>query len=113
VLRRANKYCAVPTPYQAAGHGAACQFVHNITLEQRIDTWRRGVRLDYTKQVKELTTGREMVEWLGFARGHALQDVEDALRVSAPARMNTSSPPRVQERPVAGRRRRIQTPQQE
>jgi hypothetical protein len=79
VLRRANKYCAVPTPYQAAGHGAACQFVHNITLEQRIDTWRRGVRLDYTKQVKELTTGREMVEWLGFARGHALQDVEDAL----------------------------------
>lgn len=36
------------------------------------------MRLGYTKQAKELTTGRKMAEWLGFVSGHALQDVEDA-----------------------------------
>jgi hypothetical protein len=49
---------AVSGPGQWVG---ATRFVFNIGLEQRIDAWRKGVRLDYNKQAKELTACREMV----------------------------------------------------
>jgi putative transposase len=85
LIQRANKYRAEPTPYQAQAMGqwvGACRFVYNIGLEQRIDAWRKGVLLDYNKQARELTTCREMADWLDFTPGHALQyalmNVEDA-----------------------------------
>jgi putative transposase len=43
LIRRANKYCSEPTPYQAQAMGqwvGATRFVYNIGLEQRIDAWR-------------------------------------------------------------------------
>jgi len=86
LIHRANKYCAEPTPYQARAMGqwvGACRFVYNIGLEQRIEAWRRrGVRLDYNTQAKELTACREMAEWLDAVPVHALQyalmHIEDA-----------------------------------
>ena len=85
ILQRANKYRAEPTPYQAQAMGqwvGACRFIYNIGLEQRIDARRRGVRLDYNMQAKELTTCRTMADWLTFAPVHALQyalqSLEDA-----------------------------------
>jgi hypothetical protein len=63
LIRRANKYCSEPTPYQAQAIGqwvGATRFVFNIGLEQRIDAWRKGVRLDYNAQAKELTAA---VRW--------------------------------------------------
>lgn len=85
LIQRANKYCAEPTPYQAQAMGqwvGACRFVYNIALEQRIDARRKGVRLDYNKQAKEITTCRAMADWLKFAPVHAvqyaLQHLEDA-----------------------------------
>jgi putative transposase len=85
LIERANNYRTEPTPYQAQAMGqwvGACRFVYNIGLEQRIDAWRKGVRLDYNKQAKQLTTCRETADWLDFTPGHALQyalmNVEDA-----------------------------------
>jgi putative transposase len=85
LIQRANKYRAEPKPYQAQAMGqwvGACRFIYNIGLEQRIDARRRGVRLDYNTQAKELTTCRAMADWLAFAPVHALQyalqSLEDA-----------------------------------
>jgi hypothetical protein len=63
LIRRANKYCSEPTPYQAQAIGqwvGATRFVFNIGLKQRIDAWRKGVRLDHNDQAKELTAA---VRW--------------------------------------------------
>jgi Helix-turn-helix domain len=57
LIQRANKYCAESTGYQAKAMGqwvGAYRFIHNIGLEQGLDAWRKGVRLDYNKQAKEI-----------------------------------------------------------
>jgi hypothetical protein len=67
LIHRANNCCCEPAPYQAQAMGqwvGATRFVSNIGLKQRIDVWRKRVRLAYNKQAKELT---EMADWLDFA----------------------------------------------
>jgi len=42
--------------------GWSLPFVFNVAPQQRIDTWRKGPRLDENKQARELTTSREMAK---------------------------------------------------
>jgi hypothetical protein len=62
LIQRANKYRAVPTPYQAQAMGqwvGACRWEYNAALERRIyEHENYGFRLGYRDQARELTTER-------------------------------------------------------
>lgn len=78
LIRRANKHCAEPTPYQAQALGqwvGACRHEYNHALEQRRFEYRTyGFSLAYVQQAKELTGRRATTDWLDFAPVHALQN---------------------------------------
>jgi putative transposase len=78
LIRRANKYCTEPTPYQAQVMGqwvGAYRHEYNHALERRQYEYRNyGFSLAYVPQAKELTGRRAAIDWLDFVPVHALQN---------------------------------------
>jgi putative transposase len=62
----------------------ACRFIYNLALEQRLEWYRPGRKIDVFSQSRELTQLRAEVDWIKAAPIGALQnalhDLEDAYR---------------------------------
>src|SRR5262249_13015382 len=123
LLRRANKYRAEPSPYQAQAMGqwvGACRHEYNHALERRQYEYRNyGFSLAYVPQAKELTVRRAAKNWLEFVPIHALQnalrDLDEAFSRFFKKLCGHPTPrKKVQERLLhaAGGGRRVQATQQ-